>query len=129
MKPGQIVLGITAVLGLGALAFSFLTNSSPYVSIAEAKAKTGARVHVVGVLVENSISHNVASQELLFELVDEAGDQVKVVYSGAKPNSMEESDKIVAIGMVQGEVFEAEDLIVKCPSKYESTYEDEQPAQ
>ena len=40
-------------------------------------------------------------------------------YHGLKPDQFDEAYHIVAIGKCEGESFEADKLLIKCPSKYE----------
>jgi cytochrome c-type biogenesis protein CcmE len=44
-----------------------------------------------------------------------------VEYSGTKPGNFEQADKVVLIGRYQNGIFSADQLLVKCPSKYQGT--------
>jgi cytochrome c-type biogenesis protein CcmE len=48
-----------------------------------------------------------------------------VEYDGAKPSNFDEADKIVAIGRWEKNkgAFEAKELLIKCPTKYEGRVE------
>lgn len=53
--------------------------------------------------------------------LDSAGDQkVPVRYTRLKPDLLAEDVEVVAEGTLVGGVFEATQLLVKCPSKYEA---------
>jgi cytochrome c-type biogenesis protein CcmE len=56
-----------------------------------------------------------------FMLQDETGTQVKVVSGEPRPANFEQATSIVAIGRYdqQQGAFMADDLLVKCPSKYQ----------
>ena len=54
---------------------------------------------------------------------DEEGKVLEVVYSGVKPGNFEEATQIVAVGSYSDGVFECEQLLVKCPSKYQGLEE------
>jgi cytochrome c-type biogenesis protein CcmE len=41
-----------------------------------------------------------------------------VVYSNAKPQDFEKSEKVVVIGSMKNDEFIASSLLLKCPSKY-----------
>ncbi len=99
-------------------ASSFKSNLTAYVSFDQAMA-TGHKVQVAGSLVEGSTRWLEGSQELAFTMVDENGVRLPVVYSGTKPGNFEEATQIVAIGSYRDGVFHAEQLLVKCPSKYQ----------
>ncbi len=112
---------IVAFLAYGAT--SFKNNLTPYVSFGEAM-KTASRVQVAGALVEDSSDYIDADQELHFVIYDEEGVEMAVRYSGVKPANFEEATQIVAVGSWRGDVFNAEQLLVKCPSKYQGVDED-----
>jgi cytochrome c-type biogenesis protein CcmE len=56
--------------------------------------------------------------------VDDDGNTLTVHYSGIKPGNFEEAVQIVAVGSYQEGVFYAEQLLVKCPSKYQGLEDD-----
>lgn len=121
MKMGAVIATLLAVGGLSAMVFAFLTNASPYVTIAEAKTAQGSNLHVSGDLDKASLVSRPRDGEVHFKLTDEKGDQVNVVYHGAQPANMGEATKVVAVGGMKGSEFHATKLLIKCPSKYEST--------
>ena len=48
------------------------------------------------------------------------GDKVKVVYNGAKPDMLKDEAQAILTGKLDSEgVFIAEELLLKCPTKYE----------
>jgi cytochrome c-type biogenesis protein CcmE len=113
---------IVAFLAFGAT--SFKNNLTPYVSIEEA-IKRQAKVQVKGILVPESSEYVEASEQLRFGLEDEHGKVMPVLYNGVKPGNFEEATEIVAVGSYHDGAFHAEQLLVKCPSKYQGL--DEQP--
>lgn len=110
--------GVLIVAFLAYGASSFRSNLTPYVSFDEART-AGRKVQVAGGLVQGSSSWDEASGELTFALEDEAGTSLPVTYDGVKPGNFEEATQIVAIGSWGEGAFEAEQLLVKCPSKYQ----------
>lgn len=112
---------LLAVGGLSAMFGAFLMNASPYVTIAEARKSPGTNLHVTGDLDKASLASNPLKQEVRFQLKDEKGDTINVLYTGAPPANMGEATKVVAVGGMEGDVFHATKLLIKCPSKYEST--------
>jgi cytochrome c-type biogenesis protein CcmE len=117
---------VGAVLVVAFLAYgttSFKSNLTPYVSFEEA-SRSGKKVQVAGGLVENSTEYLDASEELRFDMVDENGNTMTIHYSGVKPGNFEEAVQIVAVGSFSEGVFRAEQLLVKCPSKYQGLEDD-----
>jgi len=125
-RQRRIWYAVGGVLVVAFLAYgttSFKSNLTPYVTFEEAAA-TARKVQVAGGLVENSTAYADASQELQFAMVDDNGNTMKVHYKGVKPGNFEEAVQIVAIGSYEAGVFEAEQLLVKCPSKYQGLEDD-----
>ncbi len=56
--------------------------------------------------------------EFIFTLIDNKGVEKRVVLHKNKPQDFERSEQIVIIGKMQGEEFHANDILMKCPSKY-----------
>lgn len=118
MKAGTVATVVLTVGGLCAVVFAFVRNSSPYVTVAEAKASDHKSVHLSGDIDKSSVS--VGRGTVSFVITDEEGAQAHVVYSGPPPTNLTDATKVVAIGSMNGETFEAHKLLLKCPSKYES---------
>ena len=122
----RVWYAVGAVLVVAFLAYgttSFKSNLTPYVSFAEA-TNSARKVQVAGGLVENSTKYLDESQELRFTLVEEDGDTMVVHYDGVKPGNFEEAVQIVAVGSYDNGIFHAEQLLVKCPSKYQGVEDD-----
>ena len=118
-----VVGGVLVVAFLAYVTTSFKSNLTPYVSFAEA-ANFARKVQVAGGLVENSTEYLDESQELRFKIIEENGDTMVVHYDGVKPGNFEEAVQIVAVGRFDDGVFQAEQLLVKCPSKYQGLEDD-----
>ena len=127
MKKSHLyILGTVLVLAFAGFALaSFQQSLTPYVPFEKARS-TGSVVQVAGGLSQGSSSYDDTSHSLHFELVDEeSGDTLPVRYEGLKPANFEDAVSIVAIGRYSAEAgaFEAEKLLVKCPSKYQGLEE------
>ena len=119
LRPVQwIMLGIIA-LALGGGAYALRGGAMvAYVSVAE--AKTQARpVQVFGYLY--SKGHYDDDGRWQFDIQGESGDVLTVVYPRTKPANFEQAISVVAIGRYdrQAGKFMADQLLVKCPSKYQ----------
>ena len=113
---------IAAFLAFGAT--SFTSNLTPYVSFDEAM-RGGKKVQIAGSLAADSTRYVETDQQLSFGLVDDAGRTLPVVYDGVKPGNFEEATQVVAVGSWRDGAFHAEQLLVKCPSKYQGVEEKE----
>jgi cytochrome c-type biogenesis protein CcmE len=113
-------IGAAVVLAFLALGLSTFSKSmTPYVSFDEAKASKRT-VQVMGALEKGTSRYDIESKTLHFSLVDpETKAALPVAYRDVKPANFEEAVSIVAIGRYHEGTFQAEKLLVKCPSKYQ----------
>ncbi len=119
MKAKYIV-GLLIIVAFIVFAGMNLKKSlTPYVSLADAK-KTSAVVQVKGQRVPGTENFDMDKQIFNFEMIDEKGEKFQVVYDGVKPSNFEQATEVVAIGKYNNGTFEAEQLLVKCPSKYQA---------
>lgn len=119
MKKSSI-LGIIAIAVAIAIIISIYADSSTYASFKEAQ-KTEAELHVVGQLnKEKDLVYDPLTDAnyFAFYMLDEQGEECKVVFNGSKPQDFERSEQIVLTGKMVGEEFHASKILMKCPSKY-----------
>lgn len=116
-KSNVIIIMLLVACALVAL-FSFKGLLTPYVPFDEAK-KGESYVQVLGNLVKTVPVKNTADG-FTFVIEDEGGQRLTVIHRGSKPLNFEHATSVVAIGTFNRETqtFEADKLLVKCPSKY-----------
>jgi cytochrome c-type biogenesis protein CcmE len=120
MKP-KYIIGIAIIIVFVVFgAFSFKKTLTPYVSFQEARS-SGATVQIIGEPVLSEAQYDLNSHQFRFPILDENQDMLTVVYQGTKPANFEQADQVVIIGKYENEVFLADQLLVKCPSKYQGT--------
>ena len=115
----KTILGLAAMFGFGTLLFvNFGSQVGGYMNFEQA-ARTGASAHVVGTWAQQRPTHyDRARNVFTFYMRDEDGTVRKVRYNNPKPANFEEAEQVVVQGRSQDGVFEAENILVKCPSKY-----------
>ena len=123
MKKNRLyMLGGVLLLAFAGFAFtSFKDSMTPYVSYERAR-ESNRVVQVAGALEKGSYSYVEAKESLYFTLKDpKTNENLRVRYKGVKPGNFEDAISIVAIGHYdeQAKEFEAQKLLVKCPSKYQ----------
>ena len=115
----KILFVIIALAFLGYVGYSFMDSVTPYVGIAEAESSK-SNVQVKGLLAKSAPAPAMDGDDFVFTLEDEAdGKTMEVRYHGQKPDQFDQAHHIVAIGHYDGTVFQADKLLIKCPSKYE----------
>jgi cytochrome c-type biogenesis protein CcmE len=114
---------LIAMVALLAAVLVFINSGmefSKYATFEEAQ-KSGERVKIVGQLQkEKEIYYNPLENPNYFSfyLLDNQGVEKKVVLNSAKPQDFELSEEIVLTGRMEGDLFKASDILLKCPSKY-----------
>jgi cytochrome c-type biogenesis protein CcmE len=106
------------VLGLLMAGRAMIQTIVPYVSVAEAREST-RKVQVKGKLVQGSLQMDPVQRETRFIIEDAQGDRLPVVHPKLAQGNVEQATEIVAIGQMRGNVFVAEKILYKCPSKYQ----------
>jgi cytochrome c-type biogenesis protein CcmE len=120
VKKSYIIGGVVVVLAMTMAMYSFKSTLTSYVTVSEAKASKRP-VQVAGIVVEGTDRYDLKSNNLIFTLREDGGDEMKVEYDGARPGNFDNVTKVVAIGKYEPkeQVFVARELLVKCPTKYE----------
>ncbi len=119
MKPlhliGIAMIAIAVVLGYSGLQQSF----RPYTTSISEAISSNRSVQLQGFLGSKGAYDQ--DGHFTFDLQDSTGKMVKVVYNQPKPSNFEQAIGIVAIGHYDQsrQVFQADELLVKCPSKYQ----------
>ena len=103
-------------------------DASTYVTFSKAKDvyESGSltKFHVVGKLnkdEDNNIQGLTKSDDKMsftFQMIDEDGMKEKVFYGEPMPPDFLLSEQVVVIGGYENNTFVADDILLKCPSKY-----------
>jgi cytochrome c-type biogenesis protein CcmE len=122
----KVILGIVAIVGFTSLMmYNFGESLSEYTDFESAGVDKTA--HIVGNWVNDKpYGFSRDSKQFSFYMSDEKGNVRQVVFPKPKPNNFEDAERLVVIGeirkvSIQGqerEIFYANDMLMKCPSKY-----------
>lgn len=117
-------VGFLIYRGLAETSIYYMTVGELKTSALGQKIGSTQAVRVGGLVVDGSTSYNQRDLELRFSLKDENNPQeiIDAVYNGAKPDAFEPEIEALLEGTYDRSknLFQAETLLVKCPSKYES---------
>jgi len=121
---GKYIVGIAVIVVFMVFgAISLKKSLTPYVSFAQAKISSET-VQVIGKIVDGETHYDTLAHNLVFTLTDKnSKDVMKVVYEGVKPGNFDQATEIVAIGSYHSGAFHSDQLLVKCPSKYQGIEE------
>jgi cytochrome c-type biogenesis protein CcmE len=119
MKVKIVVAAVVIVVFIVFGAVSFMDSNVEYTDFAKAE-KTNKKVQVKGSWVkEKDTQFDAKAGQFIFYMIDDNNREVMVVLDGAKPNNFELATSIVAKGRYKDGYFHANELLTKCPSKYE----------
>ena len=128
MKKSHI-LGIVVIAVAIGIIMSTAGDASSYVTFSQAKdmATSGndSKIHVVGTLKKASNGSIVGikpSEDKLsfsFVMVDSDKKEQTVYFAEPMPVDFLRSEQVVVIGAYHDELFVADKILLKCPSKYQ----------
>jgi len=123
MKKSYIFLFAILAVAVGIIYWS-VSNAGAFASFAEARKAEGKEFQVAGVLNKDKdmiYDPTVNTDLFTFYMIDKEGNEQKVNYKGSKPQDFEKSEEVVIHGKMDGDVFVAHKILMKCPSKYNDT--------
>ncbi len=133
MNAKYIIGGVVIVVFLVWGASAFFQTTIQYVSIEEARSAQRT-VQVMGKIDFDAVQYNAEDSRLEFAIYDaeaadeDAAERMPVVYYGVVPGNFDQATSVVLKGKPNGNEFVAEQMLVKCPSKYQgegdSDYQD-----
>ncbi|MEN6296284.1 MAG: cytochrome c maturation protein CcmE [Chloroherpetonaceae bacterium] len=124
MKTKYIIIGVVSVVFLLLAVFSFSANKIDYADFQVAK-QNGKTVQIIGQVEDAKEStYNPSQNMLVFNLTDEKDNTEKVYFTGPKPNNFDIAPMVVIKGKYQDGKFVASEILTKCPSKYESEFDE-----
>ena len=127
MNNKYIFGGFIIVVFFGIMAYLFTETNVGYEEDFSKIISSTKTIKATGSWVkEKNYQIDREKQVFSFFMKDYKGTELKVMYRGAMPNNFESSTSVVVTGKYQKGTFHATDILTKCPSKYESTYEQQQ---
>lgn len=127
-KVKFIIGGVVIVALIGYLIVSSISSAGAYYRevgevISQQTTLTGKNLRVSGNIVTESITYDAANLDLNFLISDpaDASKQIPIHFHGVQPDQMtrEGSSAIVEGTLGSDGVVEANNLLLKCPSRYE----------
>lgn len=122
-KKKFLIGGIIVVLAIGYLAYGgFMSSATYYYTVGElnglGSSIYGDSVRVSGKVAPGSIEQERAGLTMRFTIV-EGEESLPVVYQGVVPDAFKVNNDVVVDGRLSSSgVFQADSILVKCPSKY-----------
>jgi cytochrome c-type biogenesis protein CcmE len=127
MKISHIIIIVVIAVAIGIIITS-AGDSSTYVTFDQAQqmSLTGNKssIHVVGELLKENgkvvgITPGNDRVSFSFVMIDDNKKEQLVQYNQPMPADFTRSEKVVVVGRYQGDLFVADKILLKCPSKYQ----------
>lgn len=121
IKKTHIILIILAVVVIGVI-ISTISDVSSYSDFEEAAQNPDREFHVIGkfnTMKPVELSMDTMERSFAFYMFDRKNIEKKVVFRGEKPQDIEKSEQVVIIGRMKDDIFNASNILLKCPSKYD----------
>ena len=115
---GAVILAVIVALSLQEMqkmTVFFYTPAEVLASPAEFEDKT---IRIGALVQQGSVDWNSKSIQLSFKITEDGEKSIPVYYSGVKPDLFREGQGVVVEGKMNGERFEASQLLVKHSEEY-----------
>jgi len=125
---GGVVLAAAAIY---LIASGISSSAQYYLTVRELRSKgqtlAGRNLRVSGFVIGSSIVYHPQTGSLTFEIVDTrqelgaaAADTLKVLYTGPRPDLLQHEAQAIVEGRLNPDgTFTADNLLLKCPSRYQ----------
>ncbi len=116
--------GIILVVATVAIYLSMSSFVNPYITVSELQQDPSAyqdkNIQLVGVVESGSLYYSSLITKFILQDIENSNDSIQITYHDVPPTGLQENQKIVAIGqLISIGEFEAQKLLMQCPSKYE----------
>jgi len=106
------------------------TTGAYYMTVAELYGERpqihGQRVRVNGNVVAGTEDWDAENVTLKFSISDESGEALPIVFYGPRPDNFQRAASAIVEGeLLPNGTFEAQTLLLKCPSRYEEEPQEE----
>lgn len=118
MKRTHIAIIIVIAVAIGAIMVT-INDASTYVGFDRAEENPGTKYTVIGYLDKQAaMDYDARASLFTFTAIDKEGQKRQVSYHQPKPQDFERSEEITMKGYATDNGFIAEEILMKCPSKY-----------
>ncbi len=128
LAGGLLLLAFVVFLGYQMVQATTSTGAY-YMTVSELFEQSsqiyGERVRVNGNVVEGTDDWNARELTLKFTIADETGDHLPIVFYGPRPDNFQRAASAIVEGeLLEDGTFQANTLLLKCPSRYEEEPEE-----
>ncbi len=120
-----IIGGVIIVLAIIYLGYGAIKNTGAYyIPLDELnqnpQAYVGKNIRISGAIIQDSEDWDPTNLMLKFRMTDQTGKTILVAFHGSRPSNFDEATEAIVEGHIQPDgSFKADNLLLKCPSRYE----------
>jgi len=120
-----LIGGLLIIVAVSYLAYTgFESSAVYYYTVSELAEQDGAvrdtSIRVNGQVEIGSVAHNPTGSPGIEFTITEGGESLPVLYQGVVPDTFAAGREVVVEGRLDAEgIFQAHNILTKCPSKYE----------
>lgn len=124
-----IIGGVIIIIAVIFLVVQSISSTGAYyMTVADLNSQNdklmGQKIRVSGAIVPESEDWNATELMLNFHMTDETGEEVLVSFHGSRPSNFSRATEAIVEGeMTPNGTFQADNLLLKCPSRYEESPE------
>ena len=119
MRGSTIFPVLISLSAVGVVIGIYANGASPYVTVAEAKSLSGDRLNLYCEIDKKTVKSSLISNVVEFDAKDKTGAKVHIKHVGAAVN-LKDATHITSVGKFEGDTFVSQQILIKCPSKYEA---------
>lgn len=122
MKNKYIFGGVIIVVFLGLMGYLLTQSNIKYEDNFQNVMNINKTVKATGSW-DKTKNYSIDKQNRTFSfyMIDQHGNEMKVVYDGTIPNNFESAQSVVVTGQYKDGYFHAKEILTKCPSKYQNS--------
>jgi cytochrome c-type biogenesis protein CcmE len=132
VKTPYIVAMVILGGSMAATLMAFGGAVAQHTDIATALKTPGTTMQVPGYIVKETVRFDTQRGGMTFDIVGmdpktrvrDEKTRITVRYPNPKPENFDDAESVEVIGQVKNGVFEADRMLVKCPTKYRDTPSD-----
>jgi cytochrome c-type biogenesis protein CcmE len=118
MRGSTLIPVLISTVAIGVVIGLYAQGASPYVNVTEAKKMSGDRLNLYCEIDKSTVKKSIASRVIEFDAKDKDGVKAHIKHVGDAIN-IDNATHITAVGKFEGDTFVSQQILVKCPSKYE----------
>ncbi len=122
MKNKYLFGGVIIVVFLGLMGYLLTQSNIKYEDNFQTVMSVDKTVKATGSW-DKAKNYDIDKQKRTFSffLIDQHGNEMKVVFDGTIPNNFESAQSVVVTGRYEDGYFHAKEILTKCPSKYQNS--------